>query len=132
QFDFWIGDWDLTWNDSLKGINHVTKEYQSCVIHENFNSFNDQFLGQSFSVYNKKEKMWQQTWIDNQNSYLLFNGGLTGKEMILNLVSKDSTKITRMRFTGITENNFDWFWESSADNGKNWKTLWQIHYKIKN
>ena len=25
QFDFWVGDWELTWSDTLHGTNHVEK-----------------------------------------------------------------------------------------------------------
>ena len=28
----------------------------------------------------------------------------------------------------ITEDKFDWNWESSKDNGKTWKLNWKLHY----
>ena len=36
QFDFWVGEWDLTWADGGKGSNHITKILGGCVIHEAF------------------------------------------------------------------------------------------------
>lgn len=128
QFDFWIGEWNLVWNDTSKGTNHIVKEYGSCIIHENFADRVSNYFGQSFSVYNSKTKSWEQTWIDNQNSYMLFNGGLVNNEMILNQLETPVDDLRRMRFTSITQNNFDWYWESSKDNGKTWSTLWLIHY----
>ncbi len=40
QFDFWIGNWNLTWNDTLYGTNHIEKILGSCTIQENFNDPN--------------------------------------------------------------------------------------------
>jgi hypothetical protein len=132
QFDFWAGEWDLAWSDTGRGTNSIVKEYGSCVIHENFSSPRDNFFGQSFSVYNPAKKIWEQTWIDNQNSYMLFQGGMVNNEMILNLITEERDKMKRMRFTGISQNSFDWYWEASKDDGKTWNTLWLIHYKRKN
>ena len=36
QFDFWLGDWELSWGDSGKGTNKITKVLDGCVILENF------------------------------------------------------------------------------------------------
>ena len=35
QFDFWIGDWELTWGDSGSGTNRVEHILNSCIIQEN-------------------------------------------------------------------------------------------------
>src|ERR1044071_982161 len=70
QFDFWVGDWNLTWSDSLHGTNHVDKIFGNCTVHENFTDPNTNFLGQSWSVFNANYKMWQQTWVDNQGGYI--------------------------------------------------------------
>ena len=40
QFDFWVGDWDLTWTDKngnlQTGTNRVTKILNGCVMEKNF------------------------------------------------------------------------------------------------
>ena len=132
QFYFWVGEWDLAWSDTGSGTNTIVKEYGSCVIHENFSSPVTSFFGQSFSVYNSTKKLWEQTWIDNQNSYMLFSGKLINNEMILNLITEKLDNMKRMRFTNISKNSFNWYWEASKDDGKTWNTLWLIHYKRKN
>src|SRR4051812_8113136 len=35
DFNFWLGNWQLTWNDTVHGTNNIFRE-NSCVIHENF------------------------------------------------------------------------------------------------
>ena len=36
QFDFWLGEWDLTWGKDGRGKNVITSIYDGCVIQERF------------------------------------------------------------------------------------------------
>jgi hypothetical protein len=134
QFDFWVGDWELTWGDSGKGTNKVTKVLDSCVILENFDgapSMN--FRGWSVSTYDAAAGKWKQTWVDNQGSYLDFVGGFQDGKMTLSRKTTVEGKpaLQRMVFYNITGNELDWNWERSLDDGKTWELRWQIHYRRK-
>jgi len=61
QFDFWIGEWELTWSDSLDGTNRVEKVMDGCTLQENFYDPRMKYVGKSWSVYNPNKKEWQQT-----------------------------------------------------------------------
>ncbi len=132
QFDFWIGEWDLYWEDSLRGTNTVRKGLDNCSIEENFSEFNDGLQGKSWSVYNPKKQKWQQTWIDNKGSYLLFEGALKGDTMTLQHEKTTTTGeqiLFQMLFHHIKPDSFDWAWQRSKDKGRTWETQWQIHYQ---
>lgn len=139
QFDFWIGEWDLTWNDTLHGTNRIEKIFGNCTIHENFSDQRSNFFGQSWSVYNANYNQWQQTWVDNQGGYIALTGGMVADSMILKTeertvpasISPTGKIINRMVFYNIKPNSFDWSWESSVDGGKVWTPKWQIHYQRK-
>ena len=135
QFDFWIGEWDLTWSDTGKGTNIITSELGNCVIEENFTSLgNIPFIGHSLSVYNPRLGKWQQTWVDNNGSYLEFLGDWIDGKMTLSreTVSKEGKLVQqRMIFHDITRKSLVWDWQSSEDQGHTWKTLWTINYKRK-
>jgi hypothetical protein len=139
QFDFWVGDWILTWTDSLHGTNHIEKLFGNCTLHENFADPKTNYLGQSWSVYNVNYKTWQQTWVDNQGGYIALTGGMVGDSMILKTeikhvpesISASGTIVSRMVFYNIRTDSFDWSWESSKDEGTNWTPNWQIHYSRK-
>src|SRR5215208_6823054 len=88
QFDFWVGDWDLTWNDSLHGTNRIEKLFGNCTIHENFSDPKLNYLGQSWSVYNPNNKIWQQTWVDSQGGYIQLTGGMVGDSMVLSTAER--------------------------------------------
>jgi hypothetical protein len=140
QFDFWLGEWDLSWpaeqtggnqGEIGRGTNSITKMFSRCVVREDFNSQDAGLRGHSVSVYSGKKGMWQQTWVDDQGSYLLFSGEFKAGRMTLQtepLLRGEKTLVNRMVFRNITPESLDWDWQTSADGGKAWKDLWNIHY----
>jgi len=134
EFDFWIGDWELTWNDTSKGSNAVTLEMNDKVLYEHFKDPVNNFFGWSWSVYDSINNKWKQTWVDNQGAYLDFVGQMENGMMILerSFTNKQGVFMKqRMVFYNIAKNSIHWRWESSSDGGTNWKINWLIHYKRK-
>ncbi len=142
-FDFWIGEWDLTWKDpdgsTAQGKNSITKILDGKVIRENFIALTGQskgFKGESFSILDNRTGAWKQTWVDNQNSYLPFTGGSedNGKTRFFSQEftnKKGGLVKQKMVFRDITKERFVWDWMNSADSGKTWNTQWSINYTRK-
>lgn len=140
-FDFWIGNWDLTWKDSDgstgTGKNNISRILGDKVILENFEGLTGQnkgFIGKSWSVYNPRTNEWKQTWVDNQGAYLDFNAEFNGDKRIFirSFTGPNGNEIwQRMVFKDIQENSFTWDWESSTDGAKSWELKWRINYKRK-
>ncbi len=131
QFDFWIGEWNLSWGDTAKGYNRVEKILGGKVVQENFSGLDSAPLrGTSVSVYDKHADIWRQTWVDNQGGYLDFSGRYKNGKMVLSREAhRDGQRfLQRMVWYNIKHKTFDWNWERSDDNGKTWKVMWQIHY----
>jgi len=139
QLDFWVGDWDLSWpgpngQPGLHGHNVITRELDDCVIYEHFSDMaQPPFQGASLSTYSAKLGKWQQTWVDNQGSYLDFVGEFKDGQMILSREFIQGGKKIRQRmvFKNIKPDSLDWSWESSDDDGATWKVVWPIHYARK-
>jgi hypothetical protein len=140
QFDFWLGEWDLTWpgehpGEVGHGTNSVQRILDGCVVQESFSGRDSMHLrGTSVSTFDPVAGKWKQTWVDNEGGYLDFVGGLNDGQMILQreTVRKDGTKILqRMVWKNTTTNELDWSWEASRDGGKTWQVQWPIHYKKK-
>ncbi len=136
QFDFWLGDWKVAWDASPgmpagTGVNRVSRVLDGCAIEENFRTDEPEpLVGRSLSVWSPSRQRWQQTWVDNQGSYLDFTGGFRDGRMVLARESTDSDgkrRLQRMTFENIRADALDWRWESSAD-GREWKTNWLIRY----
>ncbi len=83
QFDFWVGEWNLTWADTLHGTNLIEKIMDGCTLQENFYDPRMKYVGKSWSVYNPNKKEWQQTWVDNSGGYIALTGGKVGDSMVL-------------------------------------------------
>lgn len=140
-FDFWVGDWNLEWTDAQgakqTGHNRIEKMLGGAVLSENFLTTSGPMLGyegKSYSIFQRAQRKWRQTWVDNQGAYLSFEGGrerdtfffenqrsLPGGQMQLN----------RMVFHDIAPDRFVWDWKSSVDEGKTWQLNWQIVYRRK-
>jgi len=131
QFDFWLGHWECSWGEEEKGSNHVERILDDKVIRENFEG--DGLHGISHSVWDGERKLWCQTWVDNNGTYLDFTGSFRDGQMILSrdaIVRGEACK-QRMVWYNITDEEFDWNWERSDDGGETWRVLWQIKYKRK-
>ena len=134
QFDFWLGEWDLTWGDGGRGTNVITAVLDQRVIQEQFDGRPATPLqGLSVSTYNMQLGKWQQTWVDNSGSYLDFVGEFAAGKMIL---SREATLegqpiLQRMVWYNIAEQSLDWNWERSTDGGETWQIMWHIHYQRK-
>lgn len=135
QFDFWLGDWELTWNDTSHGTNHVLKIMDGCTVNENFYDPAMKYSGSSWSVYNPQLKVWEQTWVDNQGGYIALTGSFENGMMTLTArprkLPNGKEIVSRMVFYNISHDTFDWRWESTKDAGASWQPNWLIHYKRK-
>ena len=135
QFDFWLGDWNLTWGENGRGRNVISKILDGKVIQEQFTSLPDDdstpLIGLSLSVFNGQTDQWQQTWVDNQGSYLDFKGGMVGDKMILSRMTVIEGKPVqqRMVWDNIQTDALDWSWERSDDGGQTWNVQWAIQYR---
>jgi len=128
QFDFWLGEWNVTWGEDGKGTNLVERILDDKVIQENFSA--PDLRGMSISAYDTERGLWCQTWVDSNGTYLDFTGKFEAGKMILSrdAIVKGQVCRQRMVWYDIQEDQLEWNWERSDDNGKTWRVLWQIQY----
>ena len=134
--DFWIGNWTCSGESydaagkttKTEATNRITRILDSKVVEENFKM--GSFVGQSYSVYDPAAKLWRQTWVDNQGSYIALTGKSAAGKMILQTIPDPlhPKRASRMMFQNIKKDSFDWDWEASVDAGKTWKLSWRLHY----
>ena len=134
HYDFWIGEWEGTWDEDGgnvgKAINIVRKTLDEKVIHENFEIVEGRsagFKGNSYSIYDRHTLSWKQTWVDNESSYLNFDGRIDKNKRIFQrkFLNKNNKEIhQRMVFYDILPDSFIWDWESSQDKGETWKLIY--------
>ncbi len=129
--DFWIGDWDLTW-DGGGGRNTITRELDGHVLIERFVAGGeDAFSGMSVSVEDPSSGIWRQTWVDSAGSYWAFVGGpqRDGTFVFSTAGPVDAEHmVKRMVFSNVSTDSLDWRWEFSPDS-VHWQQRWAIKYQ---
>lgn len=141
QFDFWLGQWELTWpaeqtggqaGDTAHGTNRIERLFGDCAISETFATADGTFRGRSLSVFDRREGTWRQTWVDSTGGYLSLTGGYNGDtmELLTEEVERDDRLVVqRMVFSDIGPDSLNWAWQNSVDGGATWKDAWTITYQ---
>ena len=120
QFDFWLGDWDVTPNGSGPGAriarSHITAEAGGCAVFEDFTDLS--YHGVSVNVFDPATQHWHQTYVDTDHARLIFEGALVGADMILTM--PDNTG--RITWSPVAGGNVRQHGEASTDGGQTWPT----------
>ena len=63
QFDFWLGQWDITEAGAPAGTNVVEPLLGGCAIRENYLDPDGGSVGTSLNSYDADTRLWRQTWV---------------------------------------------------------------------
>ena len=132
QFDFWVGEWDLSWGDGETGTNSVYLDLADRVVVESFDARPTMdYQGISHSVYDRASACWKQTWVDTEGNYLDFVGGYSEGVMELRreALFEGRVAVFRMRWFDIEPDSLSWAYERSDDGGESWTSVWAIAYR---
>jgi hypothetical protein len=130
EFDFWLGEWEVTANGGPAGTSSVQSILDSCVLFENWTGGGGS-TGKSFNLYDAVTRSWRQTWVDNTGGIIDFRGGLREGAMVLTgeTLGADGKKTAqRMTFTPTSPNEIRQLWEQSSD-GSTWTVAFDGVYK---
>lgn len=134
QFDFWLGDWDVTSTATGKpgGASHIAKEMGGCVVWENWTSAGSPYFGKSYNTYNVNLKRWEQYWVDNFAGTMFFHGNL--KDGVMDYWTDDipqpDGKVLRrhLQFFNLGAGKVRQFSQGSTDAGKTWNVEYDLTY----
>ena len=134
QFDFWVGDWNVTVNGNQAGTNDVTLEENRCVVHEHWVGSKGGGTGQSFNFYDRTIKQWHQFWVDNSGNYLHLTGTYANDQLRLTGIApgpNGKPQQQRLTFFNNSDGSVRQLWETSDDAGKSWQVAFDGLYKKK-
>ncbi|PQA86494.1 hypothetical protein [Hyphococcus luteus] len=133
QFDFWLGEWDVTpaGQDKPVAVNRISAQHGGCVVLEEYEAGG--YSGMSLNFYDKTAGEWRQTWMSNQGAPLYLAGGLdeTGAMVMSDEGLVDGDKINRITWTANDDGAVRQLWEQSEDDGESWKTVFDGLYTKK-
>jgi len=133
QFDFWIGDWNVTSGTDPAGTNSIHLIHGGCALQENWQGAGEGGIsGTSFNIYDQATGRWHQTWVDDSGTLLLLDGGLVDGVMVLSgqRPARDGSGMAqhRISWTANPDGSVRQLWEASKDDGGNWAVLFDGRY----
>ncbi len=134
QFDFWIGDWDVSSNGQVVGTNSIHPIHKGCALQENWQGSGEGGIsGSSFNIYDRANDKWHQTWVDARGTLLELDGAFVDGKMVLSgeRPSRDGsdTSLHRITWTPGDDGAVRQLWEVSKDDGGNWSVLFDGLYE---
>ncbi len=132
QFDFWLGDWEVTnLQGTVVGTNTIRKILKGCVLHEHWRGAGGG-SGQSHNIYNLQTGKWHQSWVADNGQLLMLDGGLDDQgRMVLRreTVSEGgATVIDEIAWERVEGGRVRQIWRKSTDGGTNWQVVFNGLY----
>mgnify|MGYP006403486695 CR=1 FL=1 len=131
QFDFWLGEWTVTQtNGTLAGTNHIRLNENGCVLHEHYRTPTG-YEGESLNIYDQSRDVWHQTWVDNQGTLLLIEGGWRDGAMVMEgqgFVAPGKSALNRITWTPNPDGTVRQHWQYQ-DEKQQWITMFDGLYK---
>lgn len=134
QFDFWIGDWNVTSNRNAgaqAGTSHVERIIGQCVIFENWTGRSGS--GKSLNAWNPDLGCWQQTWMDDSGGVTNYTDGrLVDGAMRFTAEKKDTAgrwQKHRLTFFPLGPDRVRQLGEHSDDGGATWTVDYDLDYR---
>ena len=135
DFDFWLGEWEVTnqANGKKAGENRIERQHGGHVLVENYTT-PGLFTGMSLNAYDESAKHWHQCWMDNLGGVLDLYGGLVDGKMVLTgetTTPQGTKQLERITWTPNADGTVRQHWEQSADGGKSWTNAFDGLYRKK-
>ncbi len=132
DFDFWIGEWNVTAAGQLAGTNSIQPILGHCTLLEQWESSAGTF-GKSFNYYDPGKNHWRQIWIDDTGNVIEFtgearDGGIFYTAETIN-PADGSVTLHKFQFTQLENGIVRQYWETSTDDGETWTAIWDGRYE---
>lgn len=118
QFDFWVGQWDVTSGGTPAGTNQISRALDGCAVLESYAAMG--FIGRSLNSYDAATGQWHQHWVDHTGLVLDLFGGLQGGSMVLqgDRPTPAGSVLDRITWTKLGPGQVRQFWQTSTDGGQ--------------
>jgi hypothetical protein len=135
QLDFWVGEWKVSQagDNSPVGSSKIEIVMDQCGIKESFDAPQAgaaDYVGTSYSSYDRKDGKWHQMYIDNSGSVGLYTGGPDGGDMTFACPAKAGAT-QKMIYRRQADGSVRQIGTLSTDGGKTWQSGYDYVYRRK-
>lgn len=130
QFDFWLGEWEVTSQGQFVGTNIIQSFSDGCGLLENYTQF-DGYSGKSINYYDAVLGQWRQTWADSAGHMSEYIGNFSDGAMRFegHWHRKDGSQpIVKLTFFHLDANHVRQYSEQSTDGGQTWQVAFDLLY----
>jgi hypothetical protein len=139
QFDFWIGDWDVTPfqmapgpNLPLMGTNRIELELEQCMIVESWTGGGPGGgQGKSINFWDTNRNKWRQIWVADGGSSLDYEGEFRDGAMHFEgwtLAPNGARVLQKLTFFAIHRDTVRQLFQTSTDSGRTWRAGFDGRY----
>lgn len=130
QFNFWLGEWDVTIQGEKIADSRISSIEGNCIILEQY-SQSDGYTGESFNFYNPISGKWRQVWVDKEHNISEFSGEYHDNAIYYEgaTYSSNGIKVLRkMTLFNLGPDKVRQLSQRSTDNGKTWNVNYDFLY----
>jgi hypothetical protein len=130
QFDFWVGEWEVTSEGRKVGDSSIQRIVGGCIIYENY-AQPDGYLGKSFNFFDAHLGKWRQTWVDAVGNMSEFVGEYKDGAMRYEGEThrqRGEKVLRRMSVYNLGSDRVRQYSERSTDGGKTWSVAYDFIY----
>jgi hypothetical protein len=137
QFDFWLGEWDVSPSVATSGMiiaeSTISLHDQGCVIMENWRPFASGH-GHSLNIYDASDQSWHQVWMDATGRRTEYRG--TFQDGVLRMDNLNpgpdqngDPQRLRMNFRALDANTVRQWGETFDAAANQWVVSWDLTYR---
>lgn len=128
QFDFWLGEWDVSnpGSSDLVAESSITLADQGCVIIEEWRPFQGP-SGHSINFYDATDQRWHQAWADATPRRAEYRGALENGVLVFEQLA--SNPQARMSFQALDANTVRQWGERLDPATGAWNVTWDLTYR---
>lgn len=130
QFDFWVGEWDVTAQGRKVATSKISLLEGGCIVLEQYTQ-GDGYTGQSFNYYNPTLGRWRQVWVDRGGSISEFSGEYRDGAIRFEGVSYppgQARVLRRMIIFNLARDEVRQLSYRSTDDGQTWHVNYDFLY----
>lgn len=137
QFDFWLGEWDVSPSIATSGIivaeSTISLHDQGCVIMENWRPFAGAH-GHSLNIYDATDQSWHQVWMDATGRRTEYRGTLQDGVLRMDNLNpwpdqNGNAQRLRMNFQALDANTVRQWGETFDAATNQWVVSWDLTYR---